>query len=289
MVVDKCIPMAPSSAKALRQWLSRALAFSCCARSIARAARWASFFAPLDPNSNPSTNAAAAVRTWHTVHSGFFPPKLASNFRKKQKAHRTDRLVPLQPQVTATFPVVKTQLRLAIFKAALHMPPRQTYQKQGVRGCLRRRVTHEVFDLLLTPHVAGDQQFQAQSRQFVLVLERDRDPLRLPDHRPFVTILDVVGLPRLSQERGTRQHMILQTQRPRTARNQPRHLARTTFSSFAVRPIGDRWLLDPARQRSGNLAHERLVSRDQAAEESRLAPVALIKGDPRKGQAIAPA
>src|SRR4051794_40598009 len=148
MILESRIPMAPSSANAPRQWLSRALAFSSCARSIDRAARWASLFAPLDPNPNPSTNAAAAVRTWHTVHSRFSPPERVSSLRKKQKAHRTDRLVPLQPQVTATFPVVETQLRLAILKAALHMPPCQPHQKHGVRGCLRRRVAHEVLDLL---------------------------------------------------------------------------------------------------------------------------------------------
>ena len=45
--------------------------------------------------------------------------------------------------------------------------------------------------------------------------------------------------------------------------------------------------LDPARQRSGDLAHEPLAPRDQAAEETRLAAVALIKGDPSEGQPVA--
>src|SRR5438270_2597824 len=221
MILESRIPMVPSSANALRQSLSRALAFSLCARSIDLAPRWASLFAPLDPNPDPSTNAAAAVRTWHTVHSRFFPPKLASNLRKEQEAHRTDRLVPLQPQVAATFPVVETQLRLAVFEAALHVPPRQPHQEQRVHGGLRRCVAHEVLHLLPIPHVAGGDQFQAQSRQIVLVLERDRHPLRLPDHRTFVAILDVVDLPRLGQERTTRPQLVLQTQRPRTARTQP--------------------------------------------------------------------
>src|SRR5947209_8539595 len=236
MILESRIPMAPSSANALRQWLLRALAFSCCARSIDRTARSASFLAPRFPNPNPSTKAAAAVRTWHTVHSRFSPPKLESSLRKKQNAPCTDRLVPLQPQVTATFPVVKAQLRLAILKAALHMPPGQPRQKQWVRGCLRRRVAHKVLDLLGIPHVAGRNQFQAQSRQIILVLGRDRDPLRLPDHRPFLTVLDVVGLPGLRQERGTGEQVVLQAQRPRTARNQPGDLARATLSPFAVRP-----------------------------------------------------
>src|SRR6266511_2333437 len=287
MILESRIPMPPSSANALRQWLSRALAFSPCARSIDRAARLASLFAPLDTNPNPSTNAAAAVRTWHTVHARFFPPKRASRLRKKQKTPSTPRMVPLQPQVTPTFPVVKTHLRFAILKAALHVPPCQPHQKQRVRGCLRRRVAHEVLDLLPIPHVAGRNQFQARSRQIVLVLERDRDPLRLPDHRPFVAVLDVVGLPGLRQERGTGEQMVLQTHRLRTARNQPGDLARATFSPFAVGPTRDRGPRDPARQRSGDLAHEPLVARDQAVEESWLAAVVLIEGDPSENQPVA--
>src|SRR3954471_14037988 len=118
-----------SSANALRRWLSRALAFSPWARSIDRAARSASFLAPVPPKPHPSTN-AAAVRTWHTVSSGFFPPKLPVKLGQQEKAHRTDDLVALQPQITLTFPMIKTQFRFAILKAPLHMPSRQPDQKQ---------------------------------------------------------------------------------------------------------------------------------------------------------------
>src|SRR5262249_49921089 len=122
MICDICIPIALSSATALRQWLSRALAFCPCACSIDRAARLARRRAACWPNPTPSTKAAAAVRTWHTVSSGFFPPKLPADLRQHQVAHRTDDLVPLQPQVAPTFPVVKAQLHLGVLKAALHMP-----------------------------------------------------------------------------------------------------------------------------------------------------------------------
>ena len=47
-----------------------------------------------------------------TVFSSFSPPKLSTNLRQHQVAYCTEDLVALQPQVTATFPVVKTQLRL---------------------------------------------------------------------------------------------------------------------------------------------------------------------------------
>ena len=102
---------------ALRQWHSRALAFCRCACSIDRAARPASRFAADWPNPNPSTNAPAAVRTWHTVRPAFFPPKLPADLRQHQVAHRTDDLVPLQPQIAPTFPVVKAQFRLGVLKA----------------------------------------------------------------------------------------------------------------------------------------------------------------------------
>jgi hypothetical protein len=98
---------------------------------------------------------------------------------------------------------------------------------------------HEILDRLPIEHIAGGKEFQTHPRQAVLILERDRGPLRLPDHRPFVCILHVVGLPRLGQERVTEQQMIPQAQSPRAARNQPGNLARATSSPFVVRPTRD--------------------------------------------------
>src|SRR3984957_7463727 len=131
---------------ALRQWLSRALAFCRCACSIDRAARPASRFAADWPNPNPSTNAPAAVRTWHTVRPAFFPPKLPADLCQHQVAHRTDDLVPFQPQIAPTFPVVKAQFCLGVLEAALHMPPREPDQEQEIGGRFGRRVAHELFD-----------------------------------------------------------------------------------------------------------------------------------------------
>src|SRR5262249_20301455 len=57
---------------------------------------------------------------------------------------------------------------------------------------------------------------------------------------------------------------------------------------LAVGPLGGRRRLDPTRQRTRDLAQESLPSFDQAAEQTGLAPVALIEGDPREGPAIGP-
>jgi len=60
------------------------LAFSHCARSIDRAARSASFLAPLSPNPNPSTN-AAALRSWQRSVPVFSPRisrRISASIRK---------------------------------------------------------------------------------------------------------------------------------------------------------------------------------------------------------------
>src|SRR5215471_9206549 len=148
MVSERFIPIALSRSRALCQWLSRALAFCRWACSIACDARLASRCATGWPNQRPCTNAAVAVRTWQTVRLGFFPPELPANLRQHQVAHRADGQVALQPQVAATFPVIKAQLRLAVLERALHAPPREPDQQQGIRGGFGRRVAQEVFELL---------------------------------------------------------------------------------------------------------------------------------------------
>src|SRR3954464_464162 len=155
MVSDRFIPIALSRSTALRQWLSRALAFCRWEYSIDCDARLASLRAARWPNQRPCTNAAVAVRTWQMVRLGFFPPELPANVRQHQVAHRADGQVPLQPQVASTFPVVKAQLRLAVLERALHAPPREPDQQQGLRGGFGRRVAQEVFDLLPMQHIAG--------------------------------------------------------------------------------------------------------------------------------------
>ena len=105
-----------------RQWLARALAFCLCACPIDRAARAASRLAASSPSPNPSTDAAAAVRNWLTVSSGFFPPQLPADLSQQEVADRADDLMAFQPQVAATLPVVEPQLRFAVLKAPLDVP-----------------------------------------------------------------------------------------------------------------------------------------------------------------------
>src|SRR5262245_52884654 len=64
-------------------WLFRALAFCFCWYAIFSAVRSSSFLLACFPNDHDCTKAAAAVRIWQTVSSGFFPPLLPSFFQEQ--------------------------------------------------------------------------------------------------------------------------------------------------------------------------------------------------------------
>src|SRR5262249_27399798 len=153
-----------NSASVALRWVSRALEFSRCARLIDRAARRASARAACLPNAEPSTAAAAAVRTWQTVNCGFFPPQLPTDLCQQKDAHGADDLVPHQTQIAATFPVIEPEFGLAVLEATLHVPPRQPGQEQWVRGHLRSRVAHEELRLLPVGYVAGDNHLESHPR-----------------------------------------------------------------------------------------------------------------------------
>jgi hypothetical protein len=103
-------------------WLRRAAAFRRCARAIRRPARSSSRAAALRPSTQDCTSAAAAVRTWHTVRSGFFPPPPLRDPRQEELRHRRQRVMPEQPDVRPPLVVVQAQFRLAVLKAALNGP-----------------------------------------------------------------------------------------------------------------------------------------------------------------------
>src|SRR5436190_24227417 len=52
------------------------------------------------PNDQERTMAAAAVRTWQTVSSGFFPPQFLMHLRQEQMADSRDRLMAHQPHIS---------------------------------------------------------------------------------------------------------------------------------------------------------------------------------------------
>jgi hypothetical protein len=68
------------------------------------------------------TNADTAVRTWHTVSSGFFPPKFLVDLRQEQMAHRRQDHVTLQTLVLPPLVVIQAQFPFLILKSTLDTP-----------------------------------------------------------------------------------------------------------------------------------------------------------------------
>src|SRR5436305_5334902 len=106
-------------------WLTRALAFLCCVFCNRSATSLKTRWDTRPFRHQDGTKAAAAVRTWQTVHSGFFPPPLLPHPRQEQVTHRRQRLVPLQAHVEPSLEMIQTQLTLLILKTAFHPPARE--------------------------------------------------------------------------------------------------------------------------------------------------------------------
>ena len=95
--------------------------------------------------------------------------------------------------------------------------------------------------------------------------------LDLPDHRPFLTILDAPPLPGLVAEDALLQQFI-DAPRGRAAAGQPRDLPPPSPPVFVVGPRDDPRRLQPADEIAGHLAHERLSRAVRPRKKSGLLP-----------------
>src|SRR5580704_16923010 len=109
-------------------WLLRACArraWVYCSSSATRS----SDRAPTRPESHKLlTTTAIAVRTWHTVNSGFSPPKVLVDLCQEQMTDRRDDQVPFQSLVQPAFVVIQTEFAFFIFKTAFDAPARKGHQ-----------------------------------------------------------------------------------------------------------------------------------------------------------------
>ena len=74
------------------------------------------------PSHQERTTADAAVRTWQTVSSEFFPPQFLMHFRQEQVTDSRNRLVAHQSHIGSPLEVIEAQLGLLILEATLHAP-----------------------------------------------------------------------------------------------------------------------------------------------------------------------
>src|SRR5271165_6998955 len=181
-------------------WLCRASAFLCWFCRISSAVRTSSLAEGRWSSHQQGINAPRAVWTWHSVTSGFFFPQVLSHPRQEQETDRADHQMTFQSQVSSALVVIQAHLSFLVLEATLHVPPREAHQQhRGDRG-LRSRVADEELDLPGIQDISSDQQVQRFAREAVLILGEEPGVLDLPNHRPFLPILDPPTSPGLVPE-----------------------------------------------------------------------------------------
>src|SRR6476620_10344163 len=122
------------SARSLRRvdlvWLLRACTRRFCAYRISSAACSYRRLQARPDCHQLQTTAAIAVCTWHTVSSGFFPPKALMDPRQEQVTHHRKDQVTFQADIASAFKMIQTQLPFLILKAALDTPARESDHQQ---------------------------------------------------------------------------------------------------------------------------------------------------------------
>src|SRR5713101_6375248 len=89
--------------------------------------------------------ASATIRTWQTVHSGFFPPQLLARFCQEQIANARENQMAFQAEPATAFPMIESHLAFAILKASLDRPAAERHAQQLLHRRTRRSVTQKVF------------------------------------------------------------------------------------------------------------------------------------------------
>jgi len=84
-------------------WLLRARMILRWSLVIFPAVRANNTFRPRPLSHQDWTIALVARWTWHTVHSGFFPPQRLLSLHQKQVTHGAENQVPFQAKVTTPF------------------------------------------------------------------------------------------------------------------------------------------------------------------------------------------
>ena len=175
-----------------RAWALRLCVYSSSATAASRISR-----AAVRPSPHERTSAAAAVRTWQTVNSGFFPPQLLPYFRQEQVTHGGDCLMTYQSPVRPPLEVIEAKFGLLVLEAALHCAMREGHVQQFFHRRIGCRVADEEFHSQNVAHVATTIKCNGSAEQAVLILGYEHHVLGFPNHRTLLRVFDAEARPSL--------------------------------------------------------------------------------------------
>lgn len=138
-----------------------------------------------------------AVRTWHKVICGFFPPKPLGLADQEQVADLGHREVPQDGIVLANFKMTQTEFILFVLQRAFHRPTCEADVQDDFQRGTRTGVAKEVFFLFRIEDVAGvDEPVGAED--LAIATQPERSALDFPHRRTSLGILDVDTSPGLA-------------------------------------------------------------------------------------------
>src|ERR1051326_8243290 len=148
-----------------------------------------------------SMSALAAVRTWHRVISGFFPPQPLGLLGQEEVTQLRDEQVSLEGMVLAHFKVRQAEFGLLVLQTARDGPAGEGDMQEGLPTRLRAGAAEEVFLLGGIQGVAcPNQPVRAERLARALQPEAARG-FDFPHHGALLGVLDVETLPALAEER----------------------------------------------------------------------------------------
>ena len=132
--------------------------------------------------------------------SGFFPPKLLGLAGQEEMTDHADVQVPHHSLILADLEVREAQFAFLVLQNPLDGPACEGDMQPGFQPIFSRIADEKPFFLVGVQGIVGPQEM-VTAQKVIAALEPERSGLDLPDHRPFVGVLDVEGSPALARHR----------------------------------------------------------------------------------------
>ena len=177
------------------------MAFLRCWYLIFSAVRSNRSLLALFPNDQDCIKAAAAVRTWQTVNSGFFPPLLPHAFQEQVRDCR-QRLVADKPSIFSSFVMIESQFGFA--RPQNNVPRANERRRPTATSApgVGRSIADKVLDFLRLQNITHHEQMTGLAGVAVLPLWVESHLFDFPHHWSFLAVLDAEGCHGWSRRAG---------------------------------------------------------------------------------------
>lgn len=133
--------------------------------------------------------------------SGFFPPQFLGLPRQEKMTDHRDVQVTHHGLILADLEMRIAQLAFLVFQDAFDRPAREGDVEPSLEIVFKRVPDQEPFFFVGMQRIIGPDEMVA-AENLAIAMQPERSGLDLPDHRPFLGVLDVEGGPFLTRHRS---------------------------------------------------------------------------------------